>query len=186
MKPDLILPTAGGRNQDFGINPQFYSDPMFGGIKGHNGVDFLTNHGWSIYASHDGTANYEIDPAGGHGVVVTSKDKTFKTIYWHLCDFSDPKFISPVYGKVNLPVETGDVIGYSDNTGKSNGDHLHWGLKFIKNGETINKDNGYLGAVNPMPYCNGYTPEQFALLKTKVSLMQKLVGLWIKLTTFKR
>lgn len=181
MKPDLILPTSGNLIQPFGANPQFYADPKYGGIKSHNGCDFLTNHGWSIYASHDGFAEYQIDPAGGHGVVITSKDGSYKSIYWHLCDGTELQFKSPIFNKKNIPVETGDVIGYSDNTGASTGTHLHWGVKLCENGETINKDNGWLGAVNPMLYCNGYTPEQFLELKNKVSLLQQLVNLWTSL-----
>ena len=177
-KPDLILPTMGGRNQPFGGNPQFYADPKFGGIKGHNGIDFMTNHGWTVYASHDGTAEYQIDISGGHGVVITSLDKTYKTIYWHLCDDSDPQFKSPFWGLKDMPVETGEIVGYSDNTGASTGNHLHWGLKFCVNGETINNDNGFLGAVDPMPYCNMYTPIQFLELKQKVTLLQKIIELY--------
>jgi murein DD-endopeptidase MepM/ murein hydrolase activator NlpD len=183
MKPSLILPTSGSPIQLFGANPQFYADPKYGGIKGHNGIDFLTNHGWTIYASHDGVAEYQIDPSGGHGVVITSKDGSFKSLYWHLTDGTEPQFKSPLFNKKNIPVETGDIIGYSDNTGASTGDHLHWGMKFMKNGETINKDNGFLGAVDPMLYCNGYTPEQFLKLKQKAYLLQQLVNLWIKLKT---
>jgi murein DD-endopeptidase MepM/ murein hydrolase activator NlpD len=77
MKPNLILPTSGSPIQLFGANPQFYADPKYGGIKGHNGIDFLTNHGWTIYASHDGVAEYQIDSSGGHGVVITSKDEYY-------------------------------------------------------------------------------------------------------------
>jgi murein DD-endopeptidase MepM/ murein hydrolase activator NlpD len=183
MKLDLIYPTSGGMNQSFGANSQFYSNPIYGGIKGHNGIDFMTNHGWSIYASHDGIAYYEVDPSGGCGVVITSKDGSYKTIYWHLCPETDPRFKSPVVGKI-LPVETGDIIGYSDNTGASTGDHLHWGLKLCKNGETINKDNGYLGAVDPMPYCNKMTPEDF--FKYKASLLKKIIDLATKLLQFLR
>lgn len=183
MKPDLIYPVSGVISQGFGANAGFYSDPKYGGIKAHNGIDFGTNHGWTIYASHDGTATYEVDPAGGCGVVIVSTDGTFKTIYWHLCPASDEKFKSPVVGKT-LKVETGDIIGYSDNTGASTGDHLHWGLKFCVDGQTISYNNGYNGAVDPMPYCNKYTPEDFFKLKQKVSLLQQLINLWTTLLSF--
>jgi hypothetical protein len=106
-----------------------------------------------------------------------------KSIYWHLTDGTEPQFKSPLFNKKNIPVETGDVIGYSDNTGASTGDHLHWGMKFCYNGMTLDKDNGFLGSVDPMLYCNGYTPEQFLALKQKAYLLQQLVNLWIKLKT---
>ena len=175
MKIDLILPTNGNMSQPFGVNAQFYSNPIYGGIKGHNGIDFGTNHGWSIFASHDGVANYEVDPAGGCGVVIMSNDKSFKTIYWHLCAADSYNFKSPIAGKINVSVETGDIIGYADNTGASSGDHLHWGLKLCLNGETINKNNGYLGAIDPMPFCNKMIPEDFLKLKLKVTILQALV-----------
>jgi len=177
----LIYPTSGNINQKFGANPQFYADPKYGGIKGHNGIDFLTNHGWTIYATHDGTAYYEIDSSGGCGVVIVSKDGTYKTIYWHLCDGSEPQFKSPIEGKGKVQVETGDIIGYADNTGASTGDHLHFGLKMLKDGAVLNYDNGFNGAVDPMPYFNGVTPEQFFNLKKQVSLLQKVVKLYKQL-----
>ena len=43
MKIDLIYPTSGNPTQPFGANPAFYSNPIYGGIKGHNGIDYLTN-----------------------------------------------------------------------------------------------------------------------------------------------
>lgn len=208
MKLDLILPTNGNRSQGFGDSPAMYADPKYGGIKGHNGVDFGTNHGWPIYAAHDGMAYYEYDGNQGEGVVIRTnkpfeyngEQVYFKTIYWHLCNaVNEPEFTSPIYKKVGYkpgqsgisnvgtPVETGDIIGYADNTGASTGDHLHWGLKpqaqNEENGAWYNweQQNGYLGAIDPMPYCNGYTPERFLELKNKVTLLQTLVGLWVQL-----
>ncbi len=61
-------------SQTFGSNPGFYSDPKYGGVKGHNGIDFYTGHGTPVYACHDGKAEYQVDPGGGHGVVITSKE----------------------------------------------------------------------------------------------------------------
>jgi murein DD-endopeptidase MepM/ murein hydrolase activator NlpD len=53
-------------------------------------------------------------------------------------------------------VRSGDVIGISDNTGFSTGSHLHWGCKPVQwNGklwETIDKDNGFSGAIDCFPF----------------------------------
>lgn len=47
------------------------------------------------------------------------------------------------------------MIAHTDNTGKyTTGSHLHFGFKLLDNNNlnTINYNNGYLGAVNPAPY----------------------------------
>lgn len=125
----------------------------------------------------------------------------FKTVYWHLCDeFKDPQCVSPVliyqraYKGAGMPVKAGDLIGYADNTGLSTGDHCHWALKPIKNGssggldatddgigawENVSPANGYLGAIDQMPYLNGYYADnaQSVLLKYS-TLVGVLTGLW--------
>lgn len=155
-------------NQPFGASPEIYSKPEFGGMKGHNGVDFRASHGTPVYATHDGLASFQIDSGGGHGVVILTNDKFdfennqvyFKTIYWHLCDgLKEPQYQSPIADKTGMvSVKTGDLIGYADNTGGSTGDHLHFGLKPVAPGEFPGvwsnwaQNNGYLGAIDPMPY----------------------------------
>lgn len=129
-------------------------------VVGHNGMDILTTRGQPIYAAHDGVCYPEVDNKQGHGVVLRSVDKfdyngqslSFKTIYWHLID--------------NIPVKTGqavkagEIIGYSNSTGLSSGDHLHFGLKPVgvneANGAWFNteQNNGYQGAIDPEPYFN--------------------------------
>ncbi len=139
--------------QQFGVNGEYY---QANGIKivGHNGIDCLAYHGQPVYAAHDGTAYYETDDTGGHGVVIVS-DKAydyktiagkniqcfFKSIYWHLA--KEPKYASPILvlagNKANtgkgFPVKAGDLIGFADSTGLSTGDHLHFGFKPIVSGK---------------------------------------------------
>lgn len=173
-------------HQGFGENPDFYSDPKYGGIKGHNGLDFFAGHGNPVYASHDGLATFEIDSSGGHGVVISSteafeyKDTTayFKTIYWHLCDSTkEPQFKSPIENN-NKIVKNGELIGYADNTGASTGDHLHFGLKPLTlGGANIEQQNGFLGAIDPTPYFDGSTPDTIHNLEEEVSILKKIVDL---------
>jgi murein DD-endopeptidase MepM/ murein hydrolase activator NlpD len=154
-------------NQPFGNVMAVYTAM---GIKGHNGLDMIASHGQPIYAAHDGNAYWENDGSAGQGVVICSNDtfdynggqSKMKTIYWHMCDpIKEPKFKSPIYGDVIVPVKRGDLIGYADNTGISTGDHLHFGLKPGLPGEPdaqfINSEpsNGYNGAIDPTPYFNG-------------------------------
>lgn len=169
-------------NQHFGENAVFYSDPKYGGVKGHNGIDFQAYHGQPIYASHDGDAYYEFDGAQGEGVVLRTHDMYdyeggqvyFKTIYWHMADpIKEPKFASLVWKAVGykpdqtglsntfIPIKRGDLIGYADNTGASSGDHLHFGVKPVAIGEAngafynLEQNNGYNGAIDPAPFFDG-------------------------------
>lgn len=164
--------------QYFGENPDFYIKNY--GVKGHNGIDYRAPTGTPVYATHDGFAYYEKDSAGGEGVVIRSKGMMliagqlshFKTIYWHLDN--RPGFKSPItctdvqsQGQV---VKCGDLIGYADSTGVSFGSHLHFGLKPIAltgtaheeyNFYNTNQNNGYAGAIDPMPYL----PKKYQFLK---------------------
>lgn len=148
-------------------------------FKGHNGIDLVSHHGDAIRASHDGEAWYEIDSSQGHGVVIRTNDKFeygdsgcyFKSIYWHMCDSNkEPQYRSPIelftdINKAGKQVKAGDIIGYADSTGLSMGDHLHFGLKPVAqnefNGSFYNaaQENGYNGAIDPVPYFNGQFAE---------------------------
>src|ERR1035437_7038364 len=125
--------------QKFGENPQMYSLPQYGGIKGHNGIDYVAPIGTPIYATHDGMAYYEYDGNQGEGVVLRTNESFddgkggqcfYKTIYWHMCDpVVHPEFTSPIYKAVGFKpdqtgvsntscnVQNGNLIGYADNTG---------------------------------------------------------------------
>ena len=81
----------------------------------------------------------------------------------------------------------GDVLAESDNTGLSTGPHLHFGLKPVAKGEqswiwfNVEQKNGYLGAIDPLPYFNGlYAYDAFTLrdiLKQPISSAQKVLKL---------
>lgn len=180
--------------QVFGINSQLYSDPKYGGIKGHNGIDFKAPHGTPVFATHDGYASYQIDGGGGHGVVIIT-DKEWedvdnsscywKSIYWHLIDGSkETRFVSPFMGKSGYSrVECGDLIGFADNTGASTGDHLHYGIKPVAKGEAwgtwynLEQTNGYLGAVDPMSYFDKNYPVTISNLKKQITVLQQIISL---------
>ena len=149
-------------NQVFGVNKATYQ--KFG-LAGHNGIDCRALHGDPVYASHEGIANYEVDKSGGHGVDLVSTEEYkmgehgvayARTRYWHLVDpKKEPKLASPIYGKKNVKVKGGDLIGYADSTGFSTGDHLHFGLKPTdKKGNPLFFSNGFKGAVDPQPFLN--------------------------------
>lgn len=169
-------------NQVFGNPNPIYNSLL---IKGHNGIDYQAVHGQPVYATHDGTCYPEIDNSGGNGVVIRTdtefeyKDGTahFKTIYWHLEQ-------SDAVVKTGQKVQAGELIGYADNTGTSTGDHLHFGLKPQAWNETdwiwynLEQTNGFLGAIDPTPYFNGFFAED---AKKVVGLYGQIINL---LTSF--
>jgi hypothetical protein len=125
------------------------------GMKAHGGMDFKAWHGEQIFhcGNYDGWMKIEKDMQGGIGVDVVSNEPVelkdgrkvyIKTRYWHLK--------APV-GHDKKQVKLGDIIGLADNTGSSSGDHLHFGLKVCdKNGNPLEKTNGYNGGMDPEPY----------------------------------
>jgi len=146
MNTKLLLPVKDIIvNQPFGVN---YVDFYKGlGLDGHNGIDFKAKIGCPVYATHNGIVSWAgKDGDGGIGVsiVSTMSGNGYKTINYHLS--------KALVNKGEL-VEAGQEIGLAGNTGKyTTGAHLHFGLKEIHNGDTINYDNGYKGAIDPSQY----------------------------------
>lgn len=184
IEPFVIL-------QQFGVNGDYYRAHGIN-IAGHSGIDLKASHGQPVYATHDGVALYQVDSGGGHGVVVITNDQYdymngqayFKTIYWHFCDpLKEPKFKSPLADKSGVPVKKGDLLGYADSTGFSTGDHLHFGLKPVGKGENLytwgnlEQDNGYMGAIDPLPYFENQTDIIFELEQKKISLIKQALDL---------
>ena len=128
--------------QKFGENPDFYK--KFG-LKGHEGWDIATPVGTPILAAHD-------------GVVVRDKDKPTTAYGIYVCIWDDKQNCATYYAhlskntvELNQRVGVGEIIGYSGNTGRSTGPHLHFGLvRTDENGYRINRDNGYQGFINPL------------------------------------
>lgn len=113
--------------QGFDANPsmvKFYADL---GMNNHGGYDYGTNGkiGLPIYFNCDLTAETiynEEDSAGGKGcsVLVKYKDRVFKFRFWHLSKFGS------FQGEI---LKKGMLIGWSGNTGRSTGPHLHFDVK---------------------------------------------------------
>ena len=133
-------------NQPFGANYLDFYKKL--GYLGHNGVDLRAYSGFKCYAAHAGDIIIAwTDPSGGIEVDVWDPVNKFKTVYYHLKEY---------VVKVGDHVQAGQLIGYCDNTGQmTTGNHLHFGMKYTDDdANTINKNNGYGGAVDPTPYFN--------------------------------
>lgn len=129
------------------------------GMEGHNGTDCAAGV-QSVYAAASGTViEQQTVPSRGLGLgILTDTEvdlecgKYFaKLRYWHLKSFSV---------NVGDHVGAGQLIGFSDNTGYSSGNHLHFELQPMdkdKGGHPrLTNPKGHIaGAVSLEPYLNG-------------------------------
>lgn len=142
------------------------------GLNGHNGIDIAYEEGTEVFASHNGIATAQIDDKSGLGVII--KAEGYKTIYWHL---KEP--IKPIWS--SWAVKKGDLIGWGDSTGWSTGHHLHYGLKLLDiNGNVLNRNNGFDGAIDPRPYIVWWNSMDNELVKRIVG---KLYKTWLQKDT---
>jgi murein DD-endopeptidase MepM/ murein hydrolase activator NlpD len=110
----------------------YFMRPLIGGRKsqglhGYNGIDIAAPIGTPILASASGTVTVARGSGynGGYGqYVVVSHPNGTQTVYGHLS--------SVIVGQGQYVVQ-GQVIGYSGNTGKSTGAHLHFEIRGARN-----------------------------------------------------
>ncbi len=136
-------------NQPFGVNyVDFYTNM---GLKGHNGEDYKCDRNL-VRSAFDGIVTFSgKDSDGGIYFEQISdyfdKDGYFKSINYHLYGFDRDV-------KKGQRFLAGQPMAISGNTGKyTTGPHLHFGLKRCDiQGNTLNYNNGYKGAIDPRPY----------------------------------
>lgn len=125
VKSKILTPITQGFGQDFiwtkkdhpeWIGRWFYKDII--GVDGHNGIDFESPNGTCLYAPHDGEV-IEILNKDGRGIRLQGKE--YQSIFYHLEDWAC---------ELKQKIKQGDLIGYTDNTGRyTTAPHLHWGVK---------------------------------------------------------
>jgi murein DD-endopeptidase MepM/ murein hydrolase activator NlpD len=104
----------------------------------HGGVDLAVAVGTPVYAVEDGIATIASDNTSGnyvqisHGQGTTGQLDRYTTYYFHLSS----QAVS------NGKVTKGQIIGYSGNTGRSDGPHLHFEIR--STGTNIKIDPGTL------------------------------------------
>ena len=103
-------------------------DPFTKKKRNHTGIDMIAKIGTPIYATGSGEVKKACRSEKGWGIYISIvHNKHFQTNYSHL-------------SKLNVSegdkVNKGDIIGYTGNTGKSTGPHLHY--EIIKDGKPIN------------------------------------------------
>ncbi len=110
-----------------GNNPPAGYKSLYGKA-GHKGIDLAAKHGQEVYCAQRGMI-YQIDtnPKSGLDVRIISVvgGVQIRHIYEHLLGYE---------GKIGQIIETGQLIGWADNTGYSSGDHLHFQVEVLENG----------------------------------------------------
>lgn len=132
-------------SQLYGNNPDYYK--QFG-LKGHEGIDYATPDGTSIYAPFDGIVLRDVDDpkSGNYGIYIVVWDPIQKCALW-FCHLQDN------FTNNGDKVKKGDLLGHTDNSGNTTGPHLH--VNFVEtdaSGNRLNKDNGYQGFLNLSDY----------------------------------
>ncbi|MDO8571128.1 MAG: M23 family metallopeptidase [bacterium] len=131
--------------QRFGERPEFYSS--LGSSKGHNGMDFRTRsqnnlNDWKrpVYAVLHGTISEATENQWNGKFIRIAHDNGYESVYLHLSAIEVTK---------GQKIAVGGKIGMSGNSGAaSEAPHLHFGYRSQK----FNKDNGYMGYIDPTPY----------------------------------
>ena len=144
IKLRLPVPQGSTLTQKFGANPAVYK-PY--GLAGHEGIDFSVPNGTDIKAAHDGVVIRDYDDTAkggnyGNCLCIWNDEELYATWYAHL----QTNVVA-----VNDRVKAGETVAKSNNTGKSTGPHLHFGLvRTYQNGNRIDRTNDYDGFINPL------------------------------------
>ena len=103
-------------------------DPIYKIQEFHKGMDFTCPIGTAVHVTGDGVVETVDFNYGGYGnEIIVNHGFGYRTRYAHLSRFNV---------KPGQKLKRGDVIGYSGNTGKSTGPHLHY--EVLKNGDVLN------------------------------------------------
>ena len=108
-------------------------DPVYGGIRRHEGNDFAAKTGTPVYATGDGVVDQVSFGYHGYGnIIVIDHGFGYKTRYAHLHS------INVVEG---MKIHRGECIGAVGRTGKATGSHLHYEVRY--KGDPVNPANFY-------------------------------------------
>jgi len=145
---------------------------LYSMMNGHNGLDVGTYRWQPVYCAQGGRVDEistEVERGLGVGVRTQIEDRYFRHRYWHLIaiDVDNGEELS-----------TGDLIGYADSTGFSSGDHLHFELKEVdQNGRVLNSDNGYFGAIDPLPFMEDIFALDIKGINASIKLIREKIAL---------
>lgn len=129
----------------------------------HSGIDYKTNEitGLPVYAAADGYVSRIKVSGGGYGkaLYLTHPQLSIVTVYAHLraytkevedtvkqLMFSSKQYNTELFPDAEFfPVKKGQLIGFTGNTGSSEGPHLHFETRELKTEKPFNPERaGYL------------------------------------------
>lgn len=116
-------------------------DPIYGTVKMHEGMDFACDIGTPVYATGNGTVSAADWHSGYGNRIDIDHGFGYLTRYAHL---------SKIIVTPGQQVKRGDLIGYSGDTGKSTGPHVHYEVR-LKN-VPQNPVNYYFYDLTPEEY----------------------------------
>lgn len=148
------------------------------GMAGHNGTDLMAGE-QNVYAACDGVVvEKQTVLSRGYGVGILTNEQYdlgsngthyVKLRYWHLKSFAC---------EVGDTVKVGDILGVSDTTGYSSGNHLHF------EGQPMDKDAGghpvlampagaIAGAISMEPYFTGIFADE---VPSRINFLRQTVA----------
>jgi len=116
-------PVRGAVNSEYGTR----NSPWTSGLEFHSGMDIRAERGTAIYAPANGT----VVLAGLHqeygNAIIVDHGQDIRSLYGHLSRLN----VQP-----GQRVERGGLIGWTGNTGRSSGPHLHY--EILVRGQAVN------------------------------------------------
>jgi len=150
-----------------GNNPPAGYKSLYGAA-GHLGLDIKAFHGQEVYCARDGVVSFiDTNPKSGLDIRVISiiNGVEYRHIYEHLLGYKP---------KVGDKVETGQILGWADNTGYSSGDHLHFQLE-----KTV---NGVFVPIDPLPLMDNFYALDILYIQNKIlyikEILAKILDTW--------
>ncbi len=146
--------------------------PILRRYRAHHGIDYATPTGTPVHASYKGKVIFAGRKGGYGNVIIMKHPSGYKSFYAHLS-----RFKKGILGKY---IKTGKLIGYSGNTGRSTGPHLHFGLsvnnRWINPASKIIFKNGLSGSKKKRFLANtrSYRNKMRKILKTDKTLNSRI------------
>lgn len=155
-----------------GLNPPPGYRSLYGPA-GHLALDLNVVHGQEVYNAQKGMVSFiDTKEKSGLDVRVTSviNGVEYKCIYEHLMGYQ---------AKVGDIIETGQLVGWADNTGYSAGDHLHFQIEMNVNNKWV--------PVDPLPLMSNLFAKDVLYMNNKLKyLSEQLAVLLDSITSWLR
>lgn len=136
-----IRPAKGPIVSGYGMR----NHPVLDRPKKHDGVDFPLRPGTPVVATGSGTVDHATYSANyGRFVYIRHPESGHRTLYAHLSD---------IHQRINAgeDVARGDTIGYSGETGRTTGPHLHYEVQTL-DGKALDPIQFLIPDVTPRAY----------------------------------